>query len=93
MDTSMSVVGFKMTYSVLDSELYKKDDARYKLGLIIIAANEFNNGFKIKRIGKATKKGTSITFELIKNKNEALRIREQLVEEQKRLLEIVLTKI
>ncbi len=86
------VIGFKMTYEGLNLDCFKNDEIRYKLGVNSIAINEFNRGFKIKRLGKATKKGTGISFEAIKTKEEAKKIREDLIAEQQRLLDLTLSK-
>ncbi len=86
------VIGFKMTYPRLNLELFKKDEVHYNLGVNSIAINEFNRGFKIKRLGKATKKGTGITFESIKTEEEAIKLKEELIAEQKRLLDLTLSK-
>ena len=81
-----------MTYEGLNLDCFKNDEIRYKLGVNSIAINEFNRGFKIKRLGKATKKGTGISFEAIKTKEEAKKIREDLIAEQQRLLDLTLSK-
>lgn len=91
MNDSIQIMSFKKVYPRLDLKLFKDDEERYNLALNEIAIKEFNDGFfKVKRVYKATKKGTSIKFESIKTEEEAKKIREELIAERKRLVDIVL---
>lgn len=65
-----SVLGFKTTYTRLDLKMFKEDPIKYEGFLLGLAANELRRGFKVKRTSKATKKGTSVTYEAVKSAEE-----------------------
>lgn len=65
-----SVLGFKTTYTQLDLKMSKEDPIKYEGLLLGLAANQLRRGFKVKRTCKATKKGTSVTYEAVKNEED-----------------------
>ncbi len=74
-----SVTGFQMSYKALDLSLFKNNPRDYAIGLLCMEVKEFNRGFKAKRVNKATKKGTTVTYEAIQSEEDALKIREELL--------------
>lgn len=69
------VVGCKIDYPTLDLKLFKEDQDMYNMGILIAADRELKRGLRIKRINKPTRKGTGITFEAIKTKEEEAQYR------------------
>lgn len=65
-----SVLGFSKTYKQLDLKMAKEEPIKYEALLLGLQANELRRGFKVKRIGKATKKGTSVKYEAVNSKED-----------------------
>lgn len=63
--SGISVTGYEKSWPVLSLSLFKNEPDKYKAMLGYVEIQEFNRGFKVKKVRKATKKGTSITFEAI----------------------------
>lgn len=82
-----SVLGFKTTYKQLDLKMLKEEPIKYEALLLGLALNEFKRGFKVKRTCKATKKGTSVTYEAIKSQEEAEAVCKAINDKDKELCE------
>lgn len=82
----MSVIGYKKSWGVMDLDLYKNDIDLYNKYLAFAEIQEFNKGFKVKRINKATRKGTTITFEAIKSEDEYKSLKADIMERHKDLI-------
>lgn len=78
----INVQGYGMEYPPMNLKLFKTDKKTYDMCVITAHIEGINNGFKVKKIGKATKKGTRITFTTIKSKEDlkqySIKIRELL---------------
>lgn len=83
---SISVTGYKKSFSSMNLELYNDKRELYDACLGYAEIMEFNQGFKVKKVGKATKKGTSITFQAIESPEEYNKIRADIVERYKHIL-------
>lgn len=63
--SDITVTGFEKSWTALNLNLFKNEPDKYKAMLGYVEIQEFNRGFKVKKLRKATEKGTSITFEAI----------------------------
>ncbi|MSU01911.1 hypothetical protein [Tissierella pigra] len=61
---------FTKTYSGINLDFQRKDAKGYDYTMLLIYLNELKKGYKVKRINKTTKKGTSVVYSLIKSKEE-----------------------
>lgn len=82
-----SVLGFKTTYKQLDLKMFKEEPIKYEALLLGLEANQLRRGFKVKRTCKATKKGTSVTYEAIKSQEETEAICKAINNKDKELCE------
>lgn len=69
-ETTVSILGYKMDYPSMNLDLLNKDKKRFDMMIIIIHVNESRKGYKVKRIGKTTKKSTKVTYELINSEED-----------------------
>lgn len=82
----MSITGFQKSWSIMNLDVYKNDNELYNKYLAFAEIQEFNKGFKIKRVGKSTRKGTTITFEAIKTEEEYKTLKADIVVRHKEFL-------
>lgn len=61
---------FTKTFKGINIELGKSDNKGFDYSLLLIYLNELDKGFKVKRINKTTKKGTTVIYESIKDSAE-----------------------
>ncbi|MDR7856037.1 hypothetical protein [Tissierella sp.] len=61
------VMNFTKTFSGINLALKKSDEKSFDYAALLIYINECNKGFKVNRINKTTKGGTSVVYELIKD--------------------------
>lgn len=61
------VLEFSIVYKGLDLKILKNNPDKYYLGILIMLLSEFRKGYKFKKIGEATKNGTSIKYVPITN--------------------------
>lgn len=64
------IVSYRREISLLNSKLFKENLEQYNAIRDYVEIQEFNEGFKIKKVNKPTSKGTKITFEIIKDEEE-----------------------
>ena len=62
----IGVAGYQMSFPDLTADLLQHKPKVYEMSVIYIGLEELKNGFYMSRIGKATRKGTSISFKAIK---------------------------
>lgn len=63
-----SVFQFQIEYPPLNLKAQTEDTRKFDYGMIYCYSKECENGFKVKKVGKTTKKGTKFTYEKIKDK-------------------------
>lgn len=68
----IQVMGFQKTYPTVDLKMQQENEKVYKYSILLLYTFETERGFKVKKIGKATTKGTKVTYEVIKNEKDAL---------------------
>lgn len=59
--------GFTKTYPAINLHLKKSDEKGYDYTILLIYLSEIDKGFKVKRINKTSKKGTTVSYKLIKD--------------------------
>lgn len=60
---NITVTEMKMNFPSINLELKNNDFRKYELVVLMLDIIELERGFKVKRINKTTKKGTSVIFE------------------------------
>lgn len=75
----IQVMGFQKTYTAVDLKMQQENEKVYEYSILLLYTFETERGFKVKKVGKTTRKGTKVTYEVIKSEGEAL--------EYKKLLE------
>lgn len=73
-----SVVGYVAEFPYINLELKNNEPKRYEIALLVCHIEELKKGMKVSKIYKTTKKGTSIKYEAIKNKTEALEYKDKI---------------
>lgn len=68
----IQVMGFQKEYPIVNLKVQKEDEKGYEYSILILYTLETERGFKVKKIGKTTGKGTKVTYEVIKNEKDAL---------------------
>ena len=68
-----SSLGYKTTYPRLNKKLYEENRRVYDGALIGVYITELHNGFKVKRVNKANRQGTTITCRVIRNDDEFIK--------------------
>lgn len=68
----IQVMGFQKEYSTVNLKMQKEDERIYDYSILILYTLETERGFKVKKMGKTTRKGTKVTYEVIKSEGEAL---------------------
>lgn len=66
----ISVQGYGMEYPPMNLELFNTNRKSYDMFVLVAHIEEAKKGFKIKKIGKATKKGTKITYTAIESEED-----------------------
>lgn len=66
----ISVQGYQMECPPMNLELLRTDKKRFDMFLIVAHIEEAKKGFKVKKVGKTTKKGTKITYSAIENEED-----------------------
>ena len=67
-EVKAKVIGYQMTYHKLRKSLSIKDPKAYAMMMVIARFNELRNrGAYMTKCGKPTRKGTTITFEVVKD--------------------------
>ena len=61
---------FQKDYPAVNLYLKKEDEKGYDYTMLLLYLGELGKGFKAKRVNKTTKKGTKVTYSLIKSKAE-----------------------
>ena len=61
---------FQKNYASVNSNLQKEDAKGYDYMIILIYLEELKKGYKVKRVNKKTKKGTTVTYSRIGSKEE-----------------------
>lgn len=69
-NSSVQVIGLKNTYPNINLELQKEKPMIYDFLILNLYTSETENGLKVKRINKTTKKGTSVTYEAFKSEDD-----------------------
>ena len=69
----IQVMGFQKTYPTVNLEMEKKNEKVYEYSILLLYTFETERGFKVKKIGKTTRNGTKVTYEVIKSGEEALK--------------------
>ncbi len=67
---NISVRGYSMEYPTMNLELLKTDEKSFDMCLIVVHLEEARKGFKVKKIGKTTRKGTKVTYAAIESKED-----------------------
>lgn len=75
----IQVMGFQKIYSAVDLKMQQENEKVYEYSILLLYTFETERGFKVKKIGKTNRNGTKVTYEVIKNEEEAI--------EYKKLLE------
>jgi len=89
----IKVMGFQKEYPTVNLKMQKEDEKGYEYSILILYTLETERGFKVKKIGKANKKGTKVTYEVIKNEKDALEYKSFLEKKVKEFNEKWGTKI
>ena len=82
-----------LEYRSLTKKLYELDEETYKKCILLARLDQLQDKFmKVRRINKPTYKGTKITFEIIRTKNEYKQELEDITKQAKELGMIVKDK-
>lgn len=68
----IQVIEFQKTYPVVNLEMQKENGKKYDYSILLLYTLETEKGFKVKRIGKTTRKGTKVTYTSFKSEGDAL---------------------
>lgn len=63
-------VEFQKNYKTVNLKFKNEDEKGYDYTILLLYLEELKKGYKAKRINKATKKGTTVTYSLINTKEE-----------------------
>ena len=78
--SDVSLRGFAFTWPLLTAKMQQENPVEYEKCILYIRREKLCNGFAAKRICKANSQGTKITFEKVKNKEEAKKAADELIE-------------
>lgn len=92
MNNDIQVLGFDMTYPKMTLEVQRKTPGIYELGILYMLTKESEKGFYSKKIKKATKKGTTITYKAFESQEEADDYMEKLIERKNKLADFNITE-
>lgn len=68
----IQVMEFQKEYTTVNLEMQKEDQREYEYAILILYTLETDKGFKVKKIGKTTRKGTKVTYEAFKSETDSL---------------------
>lgn len=74
--THGEVVKFKNMFPWINLKLMNENPKEYDYFILKLYLMELKTGFKVGRINKTNNKGTKVTYEIIENKEEALKYKE-----------------
>lgn len=74
----IQVMSYGKEFPSVNLKMQKDDPMGYEYSLLILYSLETDKGFKVKKIGKTTVKGTKVTYEPIKDKEAAIKYKELL---------------
>lgn len=66
----LSVVEYQIEYPTLNLKAQKDDEKMFDYGMLYCYTKECEKGFKVKKVGKTTRKGTKFTYTAIKDKDD-----------------------
>lgn len=72
----IAVVGYSKQFPTVNLKMQNDDPIGYDYSILILYSLETDKGFKVKKIGKTTGKGTKVTYETIKDKEDAIKYKE-----------------
>lgn len=61
---------YSKSFKSVNLKLKKEDEKGYDYSMLVLYTLETDKGFKVKKIGKTTKKGTKVTYEHFKSDND-----------------------
>ncbi|KZL94344.1 hypothetical protein [Clostridium magnum] len=64
----IEVVQYQIEYPTLNLKEQKENEKAFDYGMLYCYTKECEKGFKVKKVGKITRKGTKFTYEVIKDK-------------------------
>lgn len=79
---TVSVLEYQKNYSALDIRMMEECKALYDFSVIYIHVCELELGFKVKRIGRTTSKGTRVTYEALKDESDFNKYKKKIKEMQ-----------
>lgn len=65
-----TILGFKNTFPIINWGVMKKNEKVYDIEILHLYLLNVKKGYKVKKIWKTTKKGTSVTYTAFKNQKE-----------------------
>lgn len=65
-----TVMEFQKEFPTVNLDMMKNNEKEYDYAMLILFTLEAERGFKAKRVGKTTKKGTKVTYTAFKNKED-----------------------
>lgn len=80
MSEGVSLRGFAFTWPLLTAKMQQENPVEYEKCILYIRREKLCNGFMAKRICKANYQGTKITFEKVKNREEAKKAADELID-------------
>lgn len=66
----VKVFQYQIEYPYLNLNQQKEDERKFDYGMLYCYIKESEKGFKVKKVGKTTKKGTKFTYEKIKDNED-----------------------
>ena len=81
MSDGVSLRGFVFTWPLLTAKMQQENPVEYAKCILYIRRDKLCNGFVAKRICKANSKGTKITFEKVRSREDAKKAAEQLIDD------------
>lgn len=79
----VQVMSFQKEYPNVNLKMQKETPRFYEYAILNIYAFETEHGFKVKKIGKTTRKGTKVTYEAFKSQEDAEEYRKLLINKVK----------
>lgn len=87
MGEDVKVVEYSIGYKSMSLKLQQDLEILYDCMTLIVHISELNKGFRVKRFGKATRKGTNVRYSAIKTHEELLGYVKMLVTKFKEVVE------
>ncbi|ALS16904.1 hypothetical protein ACQPUL_01025 [Clostridium butyricum] len=79
----VQVMGFQKEYPSVNLKMQKETPKFYDYAILNLHAFETEHGFKVKKIGKTTRKGTKVTYEAFKSQEDSEEYRKFLINKVK----------